>query len=194
MSEKDCRVQLQEFVESLQESELTFKNLYVGIDPGATGALAFLHPIDLKKSIAIDIPTVRIATGRKTKSGNTGYRTQTDLAALWDLFLICQPFWGKLFVVIEHQQPIPRDTALTGFTVGKNFGMWPLFLYSHGIVHDTIRPVKWKRLQGLVKKDKEAARLKAQRLFPWASLKRKKDHNRAEALLIAYTFKNLKEK
>ncbi len=54
--------------------------------------------------------------------------------------------------------------------------------------------MKWKRLQGLVKKDKEAARLKAQRLFPWASLKRKKDHNRAEALLIAYTFKNLKEK
>lgn len=194
MKEKDGYVQLKEFLKSLPQEDGSFVNLYVGIDPGATGAIAFLHPIDLRKSIAVDIPTVRIATSRKTASGNPSYRTQTDLGALWDIFAACKDIWHKLFVVIEHQQPIPTDTALTGFTVGKNFGMWPLFLYSHGIVHDTIRPVKWKKSQGLIKQDKEAARLRAQKLFPNASLNRKKDHNRAEALLIAETYRALKER
>ena len=186
MNEEEGHVQLEKCVKSIEGTS----NIYVGIDPGATGAIAFLHPLDLKKSIAIDIPTVRIVTGRKTASGAPSYRTQTDLCALWDLFVICKPLWASLYVVIEQQQPMPRDTALTGFTVGKNFGMWPLFLYSHGIVHDTLRPMVWKRMQGLVKKDKEAARLQAQKLFPVASLKRKKDHNRAEALLIAHAYRN----
>ena len=192
MKEKEGVVQLQEFVDEVRpyfagDGPYTGSTLHVGIDPGATGGIAFIHPADKRKSIAIDIPTVRIATTRKTKSGNKSYRTQTDLAALWELFRVCKPVWKNLMVIIEHQQPMPRDTALTGFTVGKNFGMWPLFLYSHGIIHDTIRPVAWKRKQGLLKLDKEAARLKAQKLFPSASLSRKKDHNRAEALLIAYT-------
>ena len=194
MKEKDGHVQLKEFLESLPKEDKEFLTLYVGIDPGATGAIAFLHPTNFRKSIAVDIPTVRIAMSRKTASGKLSYRTQTDLGALWDIFLACKSLWHKLFVVIEHQQPIPRDTALTGFTVGKNFGMWSLFLYSHGIVHDTIRPVKWKKAQGLIKQDKEAARLRAQKLFPSASLNRKKDHNRAEALLIASTYRAARER
>lgn len=193
MKEKDGHVQLKEFLASLpKDSE--YATLYMGIDPGATGAIAILHPVDHRRSISIDIPTVRIATSRKTASGKPSYRTQTDLGALWDIFVSCKDVWSKLFVVIEQQQPIPRDTALTGFTVGKNFGMWPLFLYSHDIVHDTIRPVKWKKAQGLIKKDKEAARLRAQKLFPNASLNRKKDHNRAEALLIAETYRASRER
>ena len=194
MKEKDGYAQLQEFLQSLPKEDKEFLTLYVGIDPGATGAIAFLHPTNSRKSISVDIPTVRIAMSRKTASGNLSYRTQTDLGSLWDIFPACKPLWHKLFVVIEHQQPIPRDTALTGFTVGKNFGMWPLFLYSHGIVHDTIRPVKWKKAQGLIKQDKEAARLRAQKLFPNASLNRKKDHNRAEALLIVETYRAARER
>ena len=193
MKEKDGHVQLKEFLASLPKDK-EYATLYMGIDPGATGAIAILHPVDHRRSISIDIPTVRIATSRKTASGKPSYRTQTDLGALWDIFVSCKDVWSKLFVVIEQQQPIPRDTALTGFTVGKNFGMWPLFLYSHDIVHDTIRPVKWKKAQGLIKKDKEAARLRAQKLFPNASLNRKKDHNRAEALLIAETYRAARER
>jgi crossover junction endodeoxyribonuclease RuvC len=193
MKEKEGADQLKDFVRELWDSErmcvITEGTVHVGIDPGATGGIAFIHPTDLRKSIAIDIPNVRVPTGRKTKSGKKSYRTKTDLGALWDLFRICKPLWMRLMVTIEQQQPMPRDTALTGFTVGKNFGMWPLFLYSHGIIHDTIRPVAWKRKQGLLKRDKEVARLKAQKLFPNASLSRKKDHNRAEALLIAYTMR-----
>ena len=48
-----------------------------------------------------------------------------------------------------------------------------------------VRPAIWKRTLGLGK-DKEASRLKAIQLFPTADLRRKKDHGRAEALLLAY--------
>tara|TARA_R110002020_G_scaffold276042_2_gene491252 strand:- start:16910 stop:17494 length:585 start_codon:yes stop_codon:yes gene_type:complete len=159
--------------------------IFLGIDPGSTGALAFVHARSPESSVAVDIPTTKIV--KKKKGGKSSYRTHTDLGALWELFamILDNDEFSMIRVVIEHQQPIPRDTALTGFTVGRNFGMWPLFLYSHGMSHETVRPVVWKRKMGLIKKDKEAARLQAQKMFPGASLSRKKDHNRAEALLIA---------
>ena len=43
----------------------------------------------------------------------------------------------------------------------------------------------WKRALGLGK-DKEQARLRAMQLFAGADLRRKKDHGRAEALLLAW--------
>lgn len=179
--------------ETLQEIELFMGNLpsrsarggspiFLGIDPGAAGAVSFLHPSNNSKSIAVDIPTLK---AKIKKKGKVSYRTHADLAAIWGLFKSFKRAFGELHVTIEQQQPMPRDTALTAFSVGKNFAMWPLFFYSHGVSHDTIRPVAWKKQMGLIRKDKEAARLKAQQMFPGASLKRKKDHNRAESLLIA---------
>jgi hypothetical protein len=49
-------------------------------------------------------------------------------------------------------------------------------------LYDT--PNVWKKAMGL-KADKEQARLRAMQLFPTAALRRKKHHNRAEALLLA---------
>ena len=39
---------------------------------------------------------------------------------------------------------------------------------------------------GLKGKDKEASRLRSQQLWPSADLRKKKDHGRAEALLLAW--------
>jgi crossover junction endodeoxyribonuclease RuvC len=63
--------------------------------------------------------------------------------------------------------------------------MWPLFLASKGSYVEEVVPTVWKKAMGLAGKDKEAARLKACGLFPHAGLSLKKDHNRAEALLLA---------
>jgi crossover junction endodeoxyribonuclease RuvC len=180
MSHEDVLDEVKSFMDDV--TALTMGPIFLGIDPGSTGAISFLHPRSNEKAIAIDIPTTKVMTKKK---GKPSYRTHTDLGALWSIFKSFKSSFGDLHVVIEHQQPMPQDTALTGFTVGRNFGMWPLFFYSHGISHETVRPVAWKRNMGLIGKDKEAARLKAQKMFPGASLNRKKDHNRAEALLIA---------
>ena len=167
MSHEDVLDEVNSFMESIPSG--TWERaapIFLGIDPGATGGMAFLHPNEPKLSIAVDIPTTKVATTRKTRGGKTSYRTQTDLCALWELFESFRPWFWSLRVVIEQQQPMPRDTALTGFSVGKNFGMWPLFLHSHEISQETIRPAVWKKRMGLIGKDKEAARVKVQMLFP----------------------------
>lgn len=53
---------------------------------------------------------------------------------------------------------------------------------------EIVSPLKWKRALGLIGQDKEASRAKALKLYPSLAdqLKRKKDHNRAEAVLLAH--------
>jgi Holliday junction resolvasome RuvABC endonuclease subunit len=62
--------------------------------------------------------------------------------------------------------------------------MWGLFFAEKEWPCETYHPGSWKKLMGL-SKDKEQVRAKAQQMFPTAELDRKKDHNRAEALLLA---------
>jgi crossover junction endodeoxyribonuclease RuvC len=52
------------------------------------------------------------------------------------------------------------------------------------IPYTPVRPVVWKKTFSLGK-DKEASRLRAMQLFPGADLRQKKNHGRAEALLLA---------
>lgn len=58
-----------------------------------------------------------------------------------------------------------------------------------------VKPAVWKKALGLNKKDKDASIKKAIELFPEmeSKLARKKDHDRAEALLLAYYGKKLIE-
>jgi hypothetical protein len=66
-----------------------------------------------------------------------------------------------------------------------DFGVWLGILGALGLAHTRIRPSVWKRHLGLTS-DKEQARLRAMQLFPGADLRHKRDHGRAEALLLAW--------
>ena len=59
-----------------------------------------------------------------------------------------------------------------------------------------IRPAKWKKYFGLIKTEKEASRTKVIEIFPYISseLSRKKDTNKADAVLIASFFYNTFDK
>jgi crossover junction endodeoxyribonuclease RuvC len=169
--------------------------IYLGIDPGADGGIAFLHPDKPSRHLVVDMPTTKVAIqGKKTGKGKAQQRTQYDLATIWSYFQIVRDWHERVLVCIERLQPRPLDTPLTGFSLGGAFHMWPLFLYSHGIACEEVLPAIWKRKLGLLGKDKEASRLKAQKLFPSASLSRKKDDGRAEALLIAEYFRIVRSK
>ena len=48
-----------------------------------------------------------------------------------------------------------------------------------------VSPQKWKKHFGLIKCDKNASLDIARKLYPEATLSKKKDHNKAEALLLA---------
>ena len=55
-----------------------------------------------------------------------------------------------------------------------------------------VRPAKWKKYFNLLKTEKEASRSKAIEIFPYISskLSRKKDSNKADAILLASYFEN----
>jgi len=87
--------------------------------------------------------------------------------------------------ILEESQAMPGQGTRSMFTVGVGFGLWLGVLAALQMPYTRIRPQVWKKALGLGK-DKEAARLRAMQLYPGADLRRKQDHGRAEALLLAW--------
>lgn len=170
--------ELHEFLENAGGSA---DKLWIGIDPGTHGAFGLLAG---DHALAVDIPVSWIANARGRLNG------------VYELNAILH-FWegvqghitaSAIRVCLEEGQGLPGDGAFTAFRCGEGFGMWPLYLQSIGIRVDTARPAVWKKYYGLRggPTQKEAARLKALSMWPSCTcLSRKKDHNRAEALLLA---------
>ncbi len=99
---------------------------------------------------------------------------------------LLQPYAGhNTHGILEESQPMPGQGVKSMFTIGLGFGAWLALLAALEIPYERVRPTVWKRALKLPGKDKEAARLKAQQLFPSADLQLKKHHGRAEALLLA---------
>ena len=58
------------------------------------------------------------------------------------------------------------------------------------MTHFSVKSIKWKKYFNLIKSEKDASRTKAIEIFPYISpqLSRKKDGNKADAILIASFF------
>jgi hypothetical protein len=193
-SKPDTRDQLQAvkwFFEDIKAG--LDKPIYIGIDPGSEGAIGFIHPDMPSRTTAVDMPVTKVEISKKTKKGNKAKRTVYDVGMLWEYFKIIKEWRHRVVVCIEKMQARPVDTALTAYSLGAAFHMWPLFLHSHEIVYEDIIPSDWKRRMGLIGKGKEASRFQAQKLFPAAPLSRKGDDGRAEALLIAEAIKRRRD-
>jgi hypothetical protein len=130
----------------------------LGIDPGATGAIAMIQPM----VETWDMPA-----------------TPHDLAALLRTF---DP--ATTMVYVEHVHSMPKQGVASTFKFGVGFGTILGALAALGIPHRLVPPQLWKRQMG-VTADKASARKLAQQMYPTASLARVKDDGRAEALLIA---------
>jgi crossover junction endodeoxyribonuclease RuvC len=82
---------------------------------------------------------------------------------------------------------MPRQGASSGFKFGRATGAIEAIVTACAIPVEIIEPSMWKRALRLRGKDKESARQYACQTFPHAHslLKRKMDHQRAEAALVA---------
>lgn len=146
----------------------------IGIDPGLAGALAILDANGTLRALA-DTPTLTLKVQRGTKQ-------VYDVPGLVELL---RPYSGlHAHVYIEESQAMPQQGSRSMFTVGLGYGLWMGILASLGLPYTSVRPSVWKRSMTLGQ-DKEASRLRAQQLYPGADLRRKRDHGRAEALLLA---------
>jgi crossover junction endodeoxyribonuclease RuvC len=147
----------------------------LGVDPGIHGALALVevngdacHIVD-----AIDIPTI----GSKAKE-----RVNVHAIQEWVLQ------HGPHRAFIERGQAMPRQGASSGYKFGRSVGALEAVIALCVIPLEIVEPSVWKRTLRLKGKDKELSRQRALELFPRAQhlLTRRKDHQRAEAMLLAY--------
>lgn len=165
--------------------------LYIGIDPGNQGAIAVLNP-ETREVKFFDTPILEVKSGKKTKKEINAVTASLILSELSKA--------EKVLAVIEKVAPMPsfrgkeegEEPAAMGvtsaFNFGKGYGIWIGICAALMIPTELVHPVTWKRmLMADMGKEKDASRQKVSQLYPHAmkDLQRKKDHNRADALLLA---------
>ena len=150
------------------------KALFLGVDPGKKGAIAFLDPVSMDLEIH-DMPLSKTSTAKE----------EIDLRAL---AYVLAPYegYGRLIAVLEKVSSMPSDGHAGAFTFGLGYGALRMAVIGHGYEDHYVTPTIWKRHFKL-SKDKGVSRSYAQTRFPrFADLfTRVKDDGRAEAAMIA---------
>ncbi len=162
--------------------------IYLGIDPGATGAVGVLTAIDEPACLLAEVFDCPIVLG-----GKSGKQKQLDVASMAGELrhLASGATTGTgidIRAAIEFQQAFPKQGASSTFKLGTNYGAWQGILATLGIPFELVRSQVWKPSVGLARgASKAESRAAARRLFPQVAdqLSRVKDDGRAEALLIA---------
>ena len=163
--------------------------LTLGIDPGLSGACAILHDDSMVPEV-FDLPTLEVIRNKKRRRE---YQIASLVSSLTLHIGNRMSETGEVHAYVERSQAMPfmlhgRTQGVTSsFSMGRGLGILEGVLSALNIPYTLVAPATWKRamLGGKVKQAKEASRLRAQQLFPGADLSKKRDHGKAEALLIA---------
>ena len=155
----------------------------IGIDPGISGAMCFFES-DIIKDV-IEMPVM--ADGKKNKRQINGPQIVNEIQKRIENIPK-----KNIFVVVEHVSAMPGQGVTSMFNFGQSFGVIKGICSALKLTIYFVRPVKWKKYFNLIKTDKEASRSKAIQIFPYISskLSKKKDNNKADAILIASFFNN----
>ena len=161
--------------------------LIIGIDPGISGAICFFEDGQVKE--IIDMPVM--AEGKKNKRQINGPQTYNEILKRINKFQK-----KDIIVVIEQVSAMPGQGVTSMFNFGQSFGVLKGICSAMQLSMFFIRPAKWKKYFGLIKTEKDASRTKVIEIFPYISseLSRKKDSNKADAVLIASFFYNTYKK
>ena len=161
--------------------------LIIGIDPGITGAICFFDNGEVKD--IIEMPNM--ADGKKNKRQINGPQIYNEiLARITDIPK------KDVLVVIEQVSAMPGQGVTSMFNFGQSFGAIKGICSAMQLSMHFVRPAKWKKYFSLIKSEKDASRTKVIEIFPYISsqLSRKKDSNKADAILIASFFYNTYQK
>ena len=96
----------------------------------------------------------------------------------------------EVVVVVEHVNAMPGQGVTSMFNFGQSFGVIKGICAALNLPIYFIRPTKWKKHFNLIKTNKDASRTKVIQTYPEISskLSKKKDSNKADAILIARYF------
>ena len=101
----------------------------------------------------------------------------------------------KMSVIVEQVSAMPGQGVTTMFNFGQSFGVIKGICSAMELHIFYVRPAKWKKHFNLINSEKDASRTKVIEMFHKISnkLSRKKDNNKADAILIAKYFENTRE-
>ena len=155
--------------------------LIIGIDPGITGSICFFE--DGKIIDVVEMPNM--AEGKKNKKQVNGAQIYYEIS-LRIKYLKKE----EIKVVIEQVSAMPGQGVTSMFNFGQSFGILKGICSAMQLPMYFVRPAKWKKYFSLINSEKDASRTKAIEVFPYFSsqLSRKKDSNKADAILIASFF------
>ena len=155
--------------------------LIIGIDPGITGSICFFK--DGKIIDVVEMPNM--AEGKKNKRQVNGAQIYNEITSR-----IKNIEKKDIKVVIEQVSAMPGQGVTSMFHFGQSFGVLKGMCSAMQLPMYFVRPAKWKKYFNLIKSEKDASRTKAIEVFPYIStqLSRKKDSNKADAILIASFF------
>ena len=155
--------------------------LIIGIDPGISGAICFFENGEVKE--ILDMPNM--ADGKKNKRQINGPQIYNEISKR----IINIPK-NEVVVVIEQVSAMPGQGVTSMFNFGQSFGVLKGICSAMQLSMHFVRPAKWKKYFNLIKTEKDASRTKVIEIFPYISsqLSRKKDSNKADAILIARYF------
>ena len=152
--------------------------LIIGIDPGISGSICFFD--DGKIIDVIEMPTM--TDGKKNKRQVNGSQIYNEI-----LKKTIGLKKENIRVVIEQVSAMPGQGVTSMFNFGQSFGMLKGICSAMQLSMYFVRPAKWKKYFNLINSEKDASRTRAIEIFPYFSskLSKKKDSNKADAILIA---------
>ncbi len=161
--------------------------LIIGIDPGVSGSICFFQNGVIKD--VVEMPTM--TEGKKNKKQVNGSQIFNEISEK-----IKKIEKKNIKVVIEHVTAMPGQGVTSMFNFGQSFGILKGICSAMQLSVYFVRPAKWKKYFNLINSEKDASRTRAIEIFPYYSshLSKKKDSNKADAILIAsFFFETFKE-
>jgi hypothetical protein len=164
--------------------------IHIGVDPGVGGAIARIHHGRVK---VYKVPTIiRKITGRKKKTVK-----DYDIKACVELLKKLKHYHRhdkgitRVKVWIEGVHPF-LGSKVSNFNLGRGKGIWEGIVIALGLHYELVGMLRWKNEFLGSERNKKGKRKKesvqiALELYPKLKkyLKTKKDHDMAEAVLIA---------
>ena len=152
--------------------------LIIGIDPGISGSICFFE--DGKITDVIEMPTM--TEGKKNKKQVNGSQIYNEILKRINKFQK-----KDIRVIVEQVSAMPGQGVTSMFNFGQSFGILKGICSAMQLPIFFVRPAKWKKYFNLINSEKDASRTRAIEIFPYFSsqLSKKKDANKADAILIA---------
>ena len=152
--------------------------LVIGIDPGISGSICFFN--EGKIIDVVEMPTM--TEGKKNKKQVNGAQIFNEISER-----IKNLDKKDIKIVIEQVSAMPGQGVTSMFNFGQSYGILKGICSAMQLSMYFVRPAKWKKYFNLINSEKDASRTRAIEIFPYFSskLSRKKDSNKADAILIA---------